>query len=201
MAIRLGGARSRDARLHRRRWRARHRATPGCSARRCASTLGFDGLVVSDYYAVSFLELQHAVAAAPAGAAARWPWPRAWTSSCPASAATARRCSPRSEAGEVTAELVDRAAARVLRQKCELGLLDPGWSPVPDRDRTRPDLDPPASRAPGPPPGRGVRGPAGQPGRRAAARRGRPGRGGRAAGRRPAGVLRLLQHAPPPGQP
>ena len=31
--------------------------------------LGFDGLVVSDYYAVSFLELQHAVAADPAGAA------------------------------------------------------------------------------------------------------------------------------------
>jgi beta-xylosidase len=29
----------------------------------------------------------------------------------------------------VAAGLVDRAAARVLRQKCDLGLLDPSWSP------------------------------------------------------------------------
>ena len=63
------------------------------------------------------------------------------------------------------------------------------------------DLDPPAQPRAGPPPGRGVRRPAGQRGGAlplppGAARRvavDRP------AGRRPAGVLRLLHHAPPPG--
>ena len=47
-------------------------------------------------------------------------------------------------------EVVDRAVARVLRQKLELGLLDPGWSRVPDDrppDGARIDLDPPAQRA------------------------------------------------------
>jgi beta-xylosidase len=34
--------------------------------------------------------------------------------------------------GQVPAELVDRAAARMLRQKCDLGLLDPGWPAAPN---------------------------------------------------------------------
>ena len=38
-------------------------------------------------------------------------------------------------AGDVPEELIDRAAARVLRQKLELGLLDRGWSPLPARPR------------------------------------------------------------------
>src|SRR6202042_331346 len=45
---------------------------------------------------------------------------------------------------------VDRAVARVLRQKFELGMLDPGWSPIPDDtapDGARIDLDPPPLRA------------------------------------------------------
>jgi len=41
---------------------------------------------------------------------------------------------------------VDRAAARVLRQKCDLGLLDPGWS-LPEESGAPDDLDPPAHRA------------------------------------------------------
>ena len=41
-------------------------ADPGLLDATLRETLGFDGLVVSDYYAVSFLELQHAVAATPA---------------------------------------------------------------------------------------------------------------------------------------
>jgi beta-xylosidase len=53
--------------------------------------------------------------------------------------------------GHVPEELVDRAAARVLRQKCEFGLLDPGWSPGPERTRAAEaaviDLDPPGHRA------------------------------------------------------
>jgi beta-xylosidase len=108
------------------------------------STLGFAGLVVSDYYAVSFLELQHAVAGTPAAAAAlalaagvdvELPTVRCYGE--PLHAAIA--------AGDVTPEILDRAVARVLRQKCELGMLDPGWSPVPGPPE--PDLNPPASRA------------------------------------------------------
>ena len=45
--------------------------------------------------------------------------------------------------GEVDERLVDRAAGRVLRQKCELGLLDPGWDPQPSA--SAPDLAPAAA--------------------------------------------------------
>jgi beta-xylosidase len=47
-------------------------------------------------------------------------------------------------AGQVPVELIDRAAARVLRQKVGLGLLDPGWQSVPTEQA--PDLDPSAQR-------------------------------------------------------
>ena len=106
---------------------------------------GFDGLIVSDYYAVSFLELQHAVAGSPAGAAAlalaagidvELPSVRCYGEPLLSAAL----------AGHIPAEVVDRAAARVLRQKFELGMLDPGWSPVPG-DAGAIDLDPPAHRA------------------------------------------------------
>jgi hypothetical protein len=53
------------------------------------------------------------------------------------------------ESGAVPREVIDRAVARVLRQKLELGLLDPGWTPIPERpegDGQAPDLDPPAQR-------------------------------------------------------
>ena len=90
MAIRLGGARSVmpsyvdiDG--------VPASADPELLSTLLRDRLGFDGLVVSDYYAVSFLELQHAVAADPAGAA-RWPSPRASTWSCPPCAATGNRC-------------------------------------------------------------------------------------------------------------
>ena len=98
---------------------------------------------------------------------------------------------------QVPEELVDRAAARVLRQKCELGLLDADWPGAGDAadeagDGEVIDLDSPAHRAlarrlaeesvvllanpdgvlPLPP--------------------GRPDRRGRPAGRRPAGDSRLL---------
>src|SRR6202041_1167914 len=92
--------------------------------------LGFDGLVVSDYFAVSFLQLQHRVAANPAGAAAlalaagldvELPSTRCFGD--PLLAAVT--------AGDVSEKLIDRAAGRVLRQKLELGLLDAGWAPLP----------------------------------------------------------------------
>jgi beta-xylosidase len=85
--------------------------------------LGFDGVVVADYYGISFLEMLHEVAGSPAQAAGlalqagvdmELPTVRCYGE--PLAAAV--------RAGDVPEQLVDRAVARVLRQKCELGLLD-----------------------------------------------------------------------------
>jgi beta-xylosidase len=93
-------------------------------------TYGFTGTVAADYFSVSFLRKLHAVAAddgeaaglaLAAGIDVELP-----TVNCfgePLLAALA--------AGEVDEALVDRAVTRVLRQKCQLGLLDAGWSPEP----------------------------------------------------------------------
>ena len=106
--------------------------------------LGFDGVVVSDYFAISFLHTQHGVAGTPAQAAAL-----ALDAGMDLELPSVRCYGPELagavRAGLVPAELVDRAAARVLRQKCDLGLLDPGWSPA--GPETPIDLDPPAHRA------------------------------------------------------
>ena len=111
--------------------------------------LGFDGLVVSDYYAVSFLEQQHSVAASPSEAAAvalragidvELPAVRCYGT--PLRKAIA--------AGLADEAVVDRAAARVLTRKCELGMLDPDWTALPSPEGTLqaspPDLDPPEHR-------------------------------------------------------
>ncbi|MFE9650987.1 glycoside hydrolase family 3 N-terminal domain-containing protein [Streptomyces sp. NPDC006365] len=96
----------------------------------------FTGTVVSDYFGVSFLETAHQLVDSPAGAAAL------------ALAAgvdvelPAVRCLG---AGPLDEELVDRAALRVLTQKCELGLLDPDWAP-PAASSAPVDLDPPHMR-------------------------------------------------------
>jgi beta-xylosidase len=120
---------------------------------------GFDGVVVSDYNAITFLQTLHGVAGSPADAAGlalgagldvELPHPRCFG----AALADAVRD------GQVPERLIDRAAARVLRQKCELGLLDLGWTPgVTDgaagdgggdgaagRDGAGVDLDPPGHR-------------------------------------------------------
>jgi beta-xylosidase len=145
MAIRIGGARSVmptyidiDG--------VPASADPNLLTRLLRDELGFDGLVVSDYFAVSFIQLQHRVAADQAGAAAlalaagldvELPSTRCFGQPLLAAAA----------AGEIAEELIDRAAARVLRQKLDLGLLDPGWSPFPADAPTKDlDLDPPAQR-------------------------------------------------------
>jgi beta-xylosidase len=113
--------------------------------------LGFDGVVVSDYYAVSFLEIQHGVAAGRAEAAAL-ALEAGVDVELPSVRCYGQPLADAVQEGRVAEDLVDRAAARVLRQKCELGLLDPGWSPGPlaaDADQAqaaRIDLDPPAHR-------------------------------------------------------
>jgi beta-xylosidase len=111
---------------------------------------GFDGLVVSDYYAVSFLQLQHAVAASP-GEAAGLALAAGLDVELPGTRCFGTELLDLAATGEVPAEVINRATARVLRQKLDLGLLDPGWSPRPEpredgQPAQAPDLDPPAQR-------------------------------------------------------
>lgn len=102
----------------------------------------FTGTVVSDYFGVGFLETLHRVAGTKAEAAHA-----ALAAGIDVELPTLR-CygDPLVEAvraGAIPESLVDRAAARVLRQKCELGLLDEDWTPEP----TGPiDLDSTANR-------------------------------------------------------
>ncbi|MFD7706964.1 glycoside hydrolase family 3 N-terminal domain-containing protein [Streptomyces sp. NPDC059786] len=104
---------------------------------------GFTGTVVSDYFGVGFLQTLHRVADSPAGAAhaalAAGVDVELPTLRCYGDALTEAV-----RAGTVDEALVDRAARRVLVQKCEAGLLDaePGTD-VPSVV----DLDPPANRA------------------------------------------------------
>jgi len=105
-------------------------ADPGLLTERLRDDYGFAGTVVADYFSVGFLRTLHGLAgtraeaaelALQAGIDVELP-----TVDCfgePLRAAV--------EAGVVDEALVDRAAERVLRQKCELGLLDAGWSPSP----------------------------------------------------------------------
>jgi beta-xylosidase len=150
MAIRLGGARS-----------VMHAYTdidgiptasdPALLSGVLREAWGFTGTVVADYFGISFLELLHKVAAGPAQAAGL-----ALAAGVDVELPTVR-CygAPLLSAvrdGAVPEALINRAATRVLRQKCELGLLDPSWDPLPDAlagglDDSEVDLAPPAARA------------------------------------------------------
>lgn len=117
-------------------------------------TWGFHGTVVADYFGIGFLETLHKVAADRAGAARL-----ALTAGVDVELPTVRSYGDALVAavqdGVVAEELVDRALNRVLLQKCELGLLDPEWSPLPavlagadpEQARETVDLDPPENRA------------------------------------------------------
>lgn len=117
-------------------------------------TWGFTGTVVADYFGIGFLETLHKVAADRAGAArlalgagvdVELPTVRSYGDVLVAAV----------REGAVDEALVDRALRRVLLQKCELGLLDPDWSPLPaalngadpEKARDTVDLDPPENRA------------------------------------------------------
>jgi beta-xylosidase len=106
-------------------------------------------VVVADYYAVSFLELQHAVAASP-GDAAVLALTAGLDVELPGTRCFGEPLLDLAAKGEVPPEIIDRAVARVLRQKLELGLLDPGWTAIPGPASGSagkvPDLDPPAQR-------------------------------------------------------
>ena len=107
-------------------------------------TWGFTGTVVADYFGIAFLHLLHGVAgswgeaaALALGAGVDVELPTVKTFGEPLVAAIA--------AGALDEALVDRALRRVLAQKVELGLLDPGYSPAPAS--TDFDLDPAGNRA------------------------------------------------------
>jgi beta-xylosidase len=96
--------------------------------------LGFTGTVVADYFSISFLQTLHAVAAEPADAARL-----ALTAGIDVELPTMNCYGPpliqAVRSGRVDIALIDRALERVLRQKAELGLLDPDWSTDPDAVR------------------------------------------------------------------
>lgn len=104
---------------------------------------GFAGTVVSDYWAVTFLESMHRVAASldeagvlslSAGLDVELPETSAYFGLADAVAN-----------GWLDEDVLDTAVRRVLRHKVALGLLDPGWSAAPE-DAARVDLDSPANR-------------------------------------------------------
>ncbi|MBZ9645435.1 glycoside hydrolase family 3 N-terminal domain-containing protein [Streptomyces sp. PSKA30] len=97
---------------------------------------GFTGTVVSDYYGVSLLEEAHRVADGEEQAARL-----AIAAGVDVELPAARCFSP---ADPLPEDLLDRAALRVLTQKCELGLLDPDWEPVTGGEPV--DLNPPHMR-------------------------------------------------------
>ncbi|WP_374199247.1 beta-glucosidase [Streptomyces sp. ISL-44] len=103
----------------------------------------FAGTVVADYFGIAFLQTLHRIAADVPQAAAL-----ALTAGVdvelPTVHAYGAELVAAFEQGLVTEELVDRAARRVLLQKCELGLLDADWDPQPPPGPV--DLDPPANR-------------------------------------------------------
>jgi beta-xylosidase len=112
-------------------------------------TWGFTGTVVADYFGVAFLRLLHGVAGSWGDAAAL-----ALTAGVDVELPTVKTFGdPLIEAvtsGALDEAVIDRALRRVLAQKVELGLLDPGYSPAPaalaDGAATI-DLDTPENRA------------------------------------------------------
>ncbi|MFJ9892406.1 glycoside hydrolase family 3 N-terminal domain-containing protein [Streptomyces sp. NPDC091280] len=141
MALREGGARS---------VMAAYNETDGVPASADPALLtqllreewGFTGTVVADYFGIGFLETLHRVAGSPAEAA-HAALAAGIDVELPTLKCYGKPLVEAVRAGEVPEALIDRAARRVLLQKCELGLLDEDWSPEP----TAPiDLDSAANR-------------------------------------------------------
>nr|WP_249409082.1 glycoside hydrolase family 3 N-terminal domain-containing protein [Frigoribacterium sp. CFBP 8751] len=104
---------------------------------------GFDGVVVSDYFSVAFLQVMHAVAA-DRGEAAALALEAGIDVELPTGDAYLAPLAERVRRGEVDEALVDRAVLRVLAEKEELGLLDETFETPPP---TSIDLDSAEHRA------------------------------------------------------
>lgn len=85
--------------------------------------LGFDGIVVADYFSVAFLEVMHAIAA-DRGHAAALALKAGIDIELPSGDAYLQPLADRIRAGKFDEAYVDRAVARALAQKEALGLLD-----------------------------------------------------------------------------
>ncbi|MEJ1921779.1 glycoside hydrolase family 3 N-terminal domain-containing protein [Microbacterium sp. KHB019] len=106
--------------------------------------LGFDGVVVADYFAVAFLEAMHAVAA-DRGEAAQLALTAGIDVELPSGDAYLAPLVDRVRSGMLDEAYLDRAVIRVLKQKEELGLLDEdAFEGQPPQDV---DLDSPRHRA------------------------------------------------------
>jgi beta-glucosidase len=89
---------------------------------------GFEGTVVSDYWAIPFLATMHRVAADTEEAGAQ-ALAAGIDIELPDTLGFGDALVQRVRRGEVAEGLVDRAARRAILQKIYLGLLDPDWSP------------------------------------------------------------------------
>jgi beta-glucosidase len=108
---------------------------------------GFTGTVVSDYWAVPFLATMHRLVpdAEEAGVLALH---AGIDVELPDTLGFGQHLVERVRRGEVPEALVNRAARRLLRQKIELGLLDPQWTPETSLSAAAAtDLDSPSNRA------------------------------------------------------
>ena len=94
-------------------------------------TWGFEGTVVADYFAVAFLKLLHGTAESWGEAAAQ-ALEAGIDVELPTVKAFGEPLRRAVEAGAVDPVLIDTALERVLRQKADLGLLDEGWSALPE---------------------------------------------------------------------
>ncbi|HEY4024297.1 MAG TPA: glycoside hydrolase family 3 N-terminal domain-containing protein [Pseudonocardiaceae bacterium] len=107
---------------------------------------GFTGTVVSDYYAIAYLATMHKVAADIDEAGVQ-----ALTAGVdvelPNTDGFGQHLAQRVHAGELSESTVDRAVRRILTQKIQLGLLDPGWSPETSIADATADLDSPENHA------------------------------------------------------
>jgi len=103
---------------------------------------GFDGVVVADYFGVAFLEVLHGLAGDLADAAGQ-ALAAGVDVELPSGNAYLDPLERAVEDGRVPMEFVDRALARVLSQKEELGLLDAKFDEAPP---TGVDLDSPEHR-------------------------------------------------------
>jgi beta-glucosidase-like glycosyl hydrolase len=89
---------------------------------------GFDGTVVSDYWALPFLQTKHRIAGEP-GAAGALALSAGMDVELPETICFGAGLIERIRAGQVPEALVDRGVRRLLRQKAALGLLDAEWTP------------------------------------------------------------------------
>ncbi|KZE36166.1 beta-glucosidase [Microbacterium sp. T32] len=90
---------------------------------------GFDGTVVSDYFAVDFLRSMHGLAATP-GEAAQIALEAGIDVELPGADAYPH-LAERVASGDLSEALIDRAVARLLAEKEDLGLLDADFSTPP----------------------------------------------------------------------